>query len=211
MTPRPTDCKPEGYWEQIATDGSGDGETILDAIQESGPEWDVIAVDIADQSDSSLFLLVIRRRVSDAGNLILSERYYRYDLDDREGSYLGNGIERRVTGTMGAALRVLYSAAANGDLGPDDPMLMDSRSSDGIDYTTDELTTPLDDGSDETDEEIEEVEVSSAVADEEIDKAGWVRCRRCGEAVHEDDAVKYGKGDLGEFWIHDGGCPEADQ
>lgn len=207
MSPRPTDCKPEDYWEQFATDGGdADGETILDAIRESGPEWDVIGVDIADQSDSSLFLLVIRRRVSDEGNLILSERYYRYDLDDREGNYLGNGIERRITGSMGAALRVLYSAAANGDLDPDDPMLMDSRGSEGIDYTTDELTTPLADRSD--DEEIEETEVSSAVADEEIDKAGWVRCRRCGDAVHRDDATQYGKGDLGDFWIHDGGCPE---
>ena len=103
-------------WDQFQTDGNGSDngdlpETILDAIRQSGPEWDVLAVDIADETDEGvLFLLVIRRRVSDEGNLILSERYYRYDLEEREGSYLSNGIERRMTGAMSAALRVLYAA-----------------------------------------------------------------------------------------------------
>lgn len=188
-------------WDQFETDQ----QTIVDQIRESGPEWDVLAVDLADQSDEVLFLLVIRRRVSDEGNMILSERYYRYDLDAREGSYLSNGIERRLTGSMAAALRVLYAATTNGDVDPDDPMLMDSRG-DGLNYHPEELTDPL---GELLDDDLNGDAETLSTSDEP-DREGWVRCRRCDEAIHKDEAIQFGKGDLGEFWIHEGACPDPD-
>ena len=195
-------------WDQFETDGEGDeeiSETVLNAIRESGPEWDVLGVDIADETDEGvLFLLVMRRRVSDEGNLILSERYYRYDLEEREGSYLSNGIERRMTGAMSAALRVLYAATTNGDVDPDDPMLIDSRG-DGLSYNPSELVEPLED------EDEDELAEDDPVALDEPERESWVRCKRCGETLRKDDATQFSSGPpLGDIWIHSDGCPDTE-
>lgn len=190
----------------------GDGRTLLDIIQSESSEWDILAVDIADRDGDSVFCLVVRRRVSEQGNMILSERYFLADLEDLSGGYLKNGIERRVTGSLGVALRVLYAAATDGNLDPEEPMLLDSTG-DGLSYHPDELTEPIGligDVETETSEEFidarpaEETEAS----EEELAKRGLVRCERCGETVDKEEAVQFGKGDLGDFWIHQNGCPE---
>lgn len=216
--PRDTDCMPEDYWDQLPDGGSEDlPDTILSDITADASEYgfDVLAVDVADRTDSELYCLVIRRKVSDSGDLIMSERYYRYDLDEREGSFTGNGIERRVGGSMIAALRVLYASLGNGDAVPESPMLLDSTG-DGLQHEAPELTDPellIEDDSDEEDDldAEEETPVDPAVAADEPDRKSWVRCRRCGEELPEEDAVHYGQGDLGDFWIHDSAADCEDQ
>ena len=232
--PRNTDAMPEDYWESLPDGGSEDlPDTILSEICSDAEEYgfDVIAVDVADKSDSEIYCLVIRRKVSDSGDLILSERYYRYDLDERAGSFTSNGIERRVGGSMIAALRVLYASLGNGDAAPDDPMLLDSTDS-GLKHEAPDLTDPTlldpdtdtdsdeqdldtDTDSDEQDDdrlldgdtEFNDLLTDKWLADrgllDEPDRKGWVICRRCGSEVREDDAVQFGSGDLGEYWIHD--------
>ena len=186
--------------------------TLLDTIRAESPEWDVLAVDIADETDGVLYLLVIRRRVGESGNLVLSERYFRFDTESGEGTYLSNGIERRVTGSLGAALRVLYAATTNGDTDPDDPMLMDSRE-DGLSYNPEELVSePIGTEVEETPVDARSVEEDDPVAQSEPDRSGWVRCKRCGETLPEEDAVLFSEGPpLGDIWIHGDGCPEEDK
>lgn len=193
------------YWESVEADAA----TVLGELQEDADDWDILAVDLASESEDgeTLFLLVIRRKVSEDGNLIISERYYRYDLGERSGTWLSNGIERRVTGSLTTALKVLYSALSNGDLDDDDPMLIDSRE-DGLDHSADDLRIPVRD-LDEDDQE-SETESQPAVGDDP-DKAGWVRCQKCGENIHEKDAVQFGDGDLGQFYVHDDPEECADQ
>ena len=189
--------------------------SLLEVIRDESPEWDVLAVDIADESDDGvLYLLVIRRRVGESGNLVLSERYFRFDTESGEGTYLSNGIERRVTGALGAALRVLYAATTNGDTNPESPMLMDSRD-DGLDYNPEELTESLTDLSETTPEtpvDARAVDETDPVAQSEPDRSGWVRCKRCGETLPETDAVLFSDGPpLGEIWVHSDGCPETEE
>lgn len=187
-------------------------ETLLDVIREESPEWDILGVDVVDETDDgTLFLLVIRRRVAESGNLILSERYFRYDPSDPDGAtYLSNGIERRITGSLGPALRVLYAATTNGDLDPQSPMLMDSRG-DGIDYSPEELTEPLGDLLDDE----PEIPVDSRPVEEppeEVERKGWVRCKRCGETLPKKDALAFSSGPpLGDIWVHPDGCPETEE
>ena len=213
--------------------GDGDGRTLLDVIQQESPEWDILAVDIADRSGEEVYCLVIRRRVSEEGNMILSERYFKADLSDLSGGYLGNGIERRITGNLASALRVLYAATTDGSLDPDSPMLMDSTG-EGITYHPEDLTEPIGSITEVEEEITEETDTSeqpetkeidteqfvddrpaeateteaSETTEEELAKRGLVRCEKCGETVDKEEAVQFGKGDLGDFWIHDGGCPE---
>ena len=189
--------------------------SILDTIRAESPEWDVLAVDIADKNDGVLYLIVIRRRVGESGNMILSERYFRYDVEEDSGTYLSNGIERRVTGALGAALRVLYSATTNGDTDPDDPMLMDSRG-DGLSYNPEELTEPVEtltDSSIDPDVPVDarSVEEDDPVSLSEPERESWVRCKRCGGTLPEEDAVLFSEGPpLGDIWIHSDGCPEEE-
>ena len=189
-------------------------ETLLDVIRSEGPEWDILGVDVVDETDDgTLFLLVIRRRVGESGNLILSERYFRYDPSEPDGAtYLSNGIERRITGSLGAALRVLYAATTNGDVDPDSPMLMDSRG-DGLDYSPEELVEPLGDLLDDESDEVDFVD-ERPVDDEpeEVDRDGWVRCKRCDDVIPEEEALLFSSGPpLGEVWVHEGGCPEEEE
>ena len=142
-------------FEQRADGGSEPAETILDEISASSPEWDVLSGTISGDAEDGrvLFVLVIRRRVNDDGHLILSERYVKIDLDadeDDRVTWLSNGIERRMQGSLGAGLRVLYAATTNGATDPSDPMQIDSRE-DGLSYQPEELTDPIavDGGSDE--------------------------------------------------------------
>ena len=192
--------------------------SILDTIRAESPEWDVLAVDIADETDGVLYLLVIRRRVGESGNLVLSERYFRYDVEEDSGTYLSNGIERRVTGSLGAALRVLYAATTNGDTDPESPMLMDSRE-DGLDYNPEELTEPVETLTGSVEESEPDVPVDARSVDVEDapvskpdpDRSGWVRCKKCGGTLPEEDAVLFSDGPpLGEMWVHSDGCPEED-
>jgi hypothetical protein len=205
--------------------GDGDGRTLLDVIEAESPEWDILAVDIADRNGSTVWCLVIRRRVSDEGNMILSERYFQADLGDLTGGYIDNGIERRITGSLGAALRVLYAATTDGTLDPDSPMLIDSTHEDreGLTYQPEELTEPITPASEVEEEsetsdvieqepetrEIEMVDRKGSTSEEPDLSEGEVECKRCGETVDKSEAVQFGRGDLGEFWIHDGDCPEG--
>lgn len=188
-------------------------KTLVDVIREEAPEWDILAVDVTDRADDgTLFLIVIRRRVSENGDLILSERYFRFNPEaPEESTFLKNGIERRVTGALGPALRVLYAATGNGDTDPENPMLIDSRG-DGLNYEPETLVDPLE-PEEETPEFVDRRGVEEeSVEEEPVERKGWVRCKRCGEALPKDDGILFSEGPpLGEMWIHDGGCPEEEE
>jgi len=213
-------------WEQFETDGGDEpAETILDEIRASSPEWDVLSGTISGDAEDGrvLFVLVLRRRVNDDGHLILSERYVKIDLDadeDDRVTWLSNGIERRMQGSLGAALRVLYAATTNGDTDPEDPMLIDSRS-DGLSYQPEELTDPIEDlvGSDD-EPEVERTEsgakrvaanqsVSEQANDLQQARSG-IKCNECGRAIEDRDAAVNLGGALGkDLWVHHR-CPQEE-
>ena len=181
-----------------------DGRSVVEELQDDADEWDVLAVDLASEAEDGrvLFLLVIRRKVSDDGHLLLSERYYRYDLVDREGTWLSNGIERRVSGALSTALKVLYSALDDGALDPDDPMLIDSRDHDGLSYDPADLSAAVDAlrGDRETGGE-------AVDRDPRLRESGegrtteTVTCDECGGEVARRNALNMG-GALGiDLWV----------
>lgn len=223
--PRDTDAMPEDYWEQdFETDGGE--ETILDDIRASAPDWDILSATISGEAEDGrvLFVLVVRRRANEDGHLILSERYVRVDLDadDRDDrvSWLSNGIERRMQGSLAAALRVLYAATTNGDTDPEDPMLIDSRE-DGLHYSPDELTQSVSELLPEEDEpEIERTdsgakrvsarESVSEQANEMQQARSAPKCQSCGRAIEDRDAATNLGSALGkDTWVHHR-CPDED-
>jgi hypothetical protein len=220
-----TDCMPESYWETLPDGGD---ETILDEIRASSPEWDLLSATIAGEAEDGrvLFCLVIRRRVNDDGNLILSERYVRVDLDqddlDERITWLSNGIERRMQGSLPAALRVLYAALPNGDAAPDDPMLLDSRS-DGLQHTAEELSTPLDELLDDEDDEPESertesggkrVSAHESVSEQDNDlqqARSAPKCSNCGREIEDRErATNLGSALGKDTWVHHK-CPQDDE
>jgi hypothetical protein len=184
-------ARTEDYWEQY------NQETVAEHIQANSGDWDVLAIVAAGTDESTLFCTVVRRKVSDDGSLILSERYYRYDSEQQSGGWLQNGIERRVTGHLATALKVVYSALENGDLNPDNPMLVDSR--DGLDYNPDSLTEQVEQERDDRDESTPE----KSVTDPEV-------CMKCEQPASKEN-MSCMSGDLGDIWVHQDGCPEPEQ
>jgi hypothetical protein len=195
-------AKRYGYWEDVEADAA----TVVDHLHDDADDWDILAVDVAGEAEDGrvLFLLVIRRKVSDDGNLIVSERYYRFDVTDREGSWLSNGIERRVNGSLATALKVLYSALVNGDLSDDDPMLMDSRG-DGLEYDCDALREPVRDLRRDDDSDGEPEGRDPRLKESASGRTTQtVTCEECGGEVPREDAINLG-GALGvDMWVCDG-------
>lgn len=197
----------EGYWETVEQEAA----TVVDHLRADADDWDVIGVDVAGEADDgdTLFLLVIRRKVSNDGNLILSERYYKYDVLDRSGTWLSNGIERRVSGSLATALKVLYVALDNGDLSPDSPLLMDSRG-DGLEHNADTLTKPAtrlrgddDEGDDEGDDKPQQRDPRLKESSEGR-TTRTVTCEQCGAEIPRKDAINLG-GALGvDLWTCEG-------
>jgi hypothetical protein len=183
-------ARSEDYWEQY------NQETVAEHIQEHSGDWDILAIIAAGTDENTLFCTVIRRKVSDDGSLILSERYYRYDREQQDGGWLQNGIERRVSGRLATALKVVYSAV--GDLNPDNPMLVDSQG-DGLDYNPDSLTEQVEHDRDDRDEDAPE----KSVTDQQV-------CMKCEQPASREDMVCM-SGDLGDIWVHQDGCPEPEQ
>jgi hypothetical protein len=204
MTDEQPQARREDYWEGV----EDDAQTVLDQLRDDADEYDVLAVDVAGSDESVLFLLVLRRKVNEGGNLILSERYYRYDTDERQGTWLSNGIERRINGSLATVLKVVYSALSNGDLDADSPMLVDSRG-DGLDYQPDELTTPVgtleaDDVENDRDRDPRLKQSASGEAVETVE------CEECGGNVERADAINLG-GALGsDVWVCEGTHVERD-
>lgn len=197
----PPQAMPHDYWDKVEEDAA----TVVDHIRDDADEWDILAVDLASDAEDGrvLFLLVIRRKLSDDGNLLISERYYRYDVVDREGGWLSNGIERRVTGSLATALKVLYSALENGDLDGENPMLMDSRG-DGLDYQAADLTTPVRDLRDDGDGDTPEGRDPRLKESASGRTTPTVTCEECGGEVPREDAINLG-GALGsDLWVCDG-------
>jgi formylmethanofuran dehydrogenase subunit E len=91
-------------------------------------------------------------------------------------------------------------------------MLMDSRE-DGLSYNPEELVSePIGTEVEETPVDARSVEEDDPVSLPEPDRESWVRCKRCGETLHEEDAVLFSEGPpLGDIWIHGDGCPETEE
>lgn len=197
MTDEIPQARREDYWESV----EASQQTVTESIIENAGEWDILAILAAGQDGTTLFCTVFRRKVSDSGNLILSERYYRYDTEESEGSWLSNGIERRISGSLATALKVVYSAVGNGDLSPDSPMLIDGQG-DGLEYNPASLTEPPETQADA--QESQEIDSDTgAVGDDEH------RCMKCEQTAPESE-LSCLSGDLGDLWVHSDGCPEGD-
>ena len=196
-----SEARKEDYWERVEADAA----TVVDHLEDDADDWDIIAVDVAGDADdgNTLFLLVIRRKVSEGGHLLISERYYKFDVLNREGKWVSNGIERRVSGSLPAALKVLYTALDNGDLQADDPMLMDSRE-DGLNHTPESLNTPVSHlrGDDTAESDLDRdprLKESS-----EGDTSNTVVCNQCDAEVPRDDAINLGGGMGLDIWTCEG-------
>lgn len=187
---------------------------LLEAVRDDADDWDVLAVDVAGEDGDTLFALVIRRKVR-GDHLLLSERYYRFDVESGDGTWLSNGIERRVNGSLASALKVLYSAVANGDLDADDPMTVDSRDADGLDWQSDVFDGEGDDVEDvETVEATadarpgsesywEDVEDDEREGDVDHDASGeTVVCEECGGDVDKAHATRVETPFGDDMWYH---------
>ena len=189
-----------GYWGRL----SQEEESITEHVEErTDDDWRIHGVVLTDSDDEgNLYLLVVRSRVGDSGNLILSERYFLADPIDpwREGTgYTSNGIERRVSGGgMMTALKVAYTAVSDG-LAEDTTLVMEADD-EGIQYDTDLLTEPLRDLRAERKDPHQSVE--------QDDQPETVECDDCGQELPREEAVNIGM-DLGiDAWVHEEACPE---
>lgn len=196
-----SEWREENYWEHLAQEE----ESITEHVEERTDDgWRIHAVMLTDTDDEgNLYLLVIRSRVGDNGNLILSERYFVADPIDpwRDGTgYTSNGIERRVSGGgMMNALKVAYAAVSDG-VGDDKTLVMEADD-ENIQYDTDLLTEPL------RDLRAERKDPHQSVENEEQPET--VECDDCGQEVPREGAVNIGM-DLGiDAWVHEGACPEG--
>lgn len=171
------------------------------------PEWTVHSVILSDESEERLYLLVHRSTDADNGDLILEERYFTLSLEDpRESGYSDNGISRRVSrlGTL-IGLRIAYSALSD-------------EISEGVESNTlsiEAVNGHVDHSPDTLEREIsEQLDLPDSWRESEIPDTpttpGLVLCRRCDTEIPKAEAVQFGSGDLGQFWVCDTGerdCP----
>jgi len=230
MTEEHTQLRALGYWSELAEEQETDGgesalspvEWVREATEE---EWSIHSVILADQTEETLFLLVIRSRVGDSG-IILSERYFSLDREDpsrclsEDGSgYSGNGIERRVSPGLAQGLLKSYARVDNaGFAGSDEsePLLLDA----GDASESESLRTPMDGTAETAPAHSHSQSDSEAAAETGTDLAqidpdeaprGAVICGRCEQVTPREDAVQFSSGPpLGEIWIHKQGCPDGD-
>jgi hypothetical protein len=195
----------EDYWSGVEREG----KALLDHLRDDADEWDVRgAVVTGEDDDGTLYLLALRTRVGDAG-LLLSERFYRFDPATCEGSWTGNGVTRRVQGSLIPALKVLYAAMADGEAATDDPMLLDSRE-EGLDHGPELLTAPAGDlASDEDDGDgfdqlREDADTRRSVEGDPNDQPATVTCEKCDAELSRSEAVNMGSGLGVDLWICDG-------
>jgi len=179
-------------------------QTLLELIERKTDEdYEIHAAILSDRSETTLYLLVVRSRYGRSGDLILEERYFSIDLTDplESSGYSDNGISRRIS-RLGSllGLRIAYSAVADQIRGDVDVDPLSLRSHNGS----------IEQGADDLDLEIAELldlpddwRSDSAPDVPEETAPGMVVCRRCSEQIPESEALQFGSGDLGEFWICD--------
>lgn len=228
----------EGYWEALGdeqeTRADGAGPSMLDLIEESLEADEAVhAVTVTGEADGTLYLLVVRTGEHE-GDLMLKERYFAVDLEEGEGYWMGNGINRRVTGEFDAFATAMVRAyarvqqvAKSGDA-PAEPLLSDAVEgrnsavehrlkrpigSSTIPDKADEADAPSADRRHLYEEPEDPDDGRSAAAATSPEPSGgvqptWVVCEECESKAKRADCVNIG-GALGEdVWVHREACEE---
>jgi len=206
------DARRQDYWQDVEREGS----SLLDHVRRDADEWDVRGLIVTGEDDDTLYILALRTRVGDAG-LLLSERFYRFDAAACEGEWTGNGVTRRVQGSLIPSLSVLYSALSNGDATADNPIQVDARE-DGINHNPDMLTQPAgslaaDDDSEDDDgltQLREDPDTRRSVEGQRTSQPATVTCDTCEAEIARSEAVNMGAGVGVDLWICDGSHAGAD-
>ncbi len=217
-------------------------ESILQLVRGSlDDEATLHSLTLTGEDGGTVFVSVIYSEPYE-GDVMLKERFFAVDEDveDPNGRWIGQGINRRVTGDFPAYARAMVSAYArvqhdanNPEDAGDDPLLSDARKGRGSEVSH-RLDGPIggrieedeDDGADESPiadrrHTVEQGEPDapeggrSAAATESPDPSGGVQpsyvvCEECGEKAKRAECVNIG-GALGaDVWVHKNACPEGD-
>jgi hypothetical protein len=167
--------------------------------------WTLVGISLADRDDSdgTMYLLVVRYGVGDSGDLLLDERYFSVDPRDpwsESSGYSSNGITRNVSGEgMLLSLKLIYSAIGDYSDNLDDLGTQIMEASNGkLIHNSEKMT--------------EDLSELLGIPDAEETVQTEAVCVRCGQSLDlEEDPVVSMEGDLGDIWIHDpdqGGCPD---
>ena len=185
-----TEWRPSGYWDDIEAAQQALMELLSDAC---GEQWTLRGAAVTGASGSLLHVLVLRHRLGDSGP-VLRLGYATADLDDHSDpvGWSDNYLDMRLQGSLPQALDALLAGGSLGD--SQDPPALDAREA-SLEADATVLTAPYG-------------EIANRGQDgAETDESGPVECQRCGERIPRQDATVL-SGDLGEIWVHDGGCPE---
>jgi len=210
MTP---DDRPLGYWDELAA-GS---KPLVELIQEAaGEDWTVRGAIVPGESDDgeTLFTLVLRHRVGDAG-LVVRLGFCTVSLDEPQDPVSwseDNYLDMRVQGCLPDALALLFTSDGMGDL--EDPTTIDARKAN---VTAGENAEVLEQDFQEV-STVEERDVGQSSSDHDRDTSesvepgetsDTVRCEDCGKKIPREEAENFGSDGFGvDVWVHAGKCPE---
>lgn len=211
----------EGYWEALEDGGEVPDPSMIELIEKCLEDLDepeeLLGAVYTGESDHLRFVLAATRKVRD-GNLLITLRYVTVDTDDVEARTGKNRIRLRVQGSLLNALPPLFASIKDGNATPDDPMVMDARSQDGLDYVGNALTEPISGAPDDADPDAEEDETSASSprshsADESVDLHSGARrdtetCIECGQPVDKSEGKNLGAALGADQWIHADACPD---
>jgi len=203
-----TDARREGYWSEVDQATS----PLLDLLsEESGAEWSLRGAAVTGESEDgqTLFVLVLRHRVGDAG-LVVRLGYATVSLDSPEDpvAWSDNFLDMRIQGTLPDALSLLFSEGGMGDT--QDPLALDARTATSPEEDAEVLTAPWRDVS-TVEEELPEEEPRSAQdpreSVEHTETPETVQCHKCGTTLDVEDAENFGSSAIaGDVWVCSGGC-----
>jgi hypothetical protein len=196
-----TEARREDYWQSV-------GKTALDLLLDAADDWTIHAATVAgaDEDEETVFLAVVRSRLGDAG-LLLSLRYARVAVLDRDVAWTDNGIEMRVNGPLHEALLRSFARVGNEGLAgeQEEPLALSVLTEDGnVEDDPEVLTTPLDRLRDDGDEEAPEGRDPRLKESREGDTSATVECQECGGQVPREDAINIGGGIGVDVWACEG-------
>ena len=203
-----SEWRPAGYWSEVETAS----EPLLDLLADAaGEDWDLRGAIVTGESDDgeTLFTLVLRHRVGDAG-LVVRLGFATVSLDRPEDpvSWTDNFLDMRVQGSLPAALTLLFNEQSMGDTR--DPLALDARPT-SPEEDAEVLTAPWREVSTVREEDAtapETASTSSTQSSTKTEEPDVVRCEKCGAEVDVEEAESFGGFGDSEAWVHSGRCPE---
>lgn len=184
---------------------------------ETDPNEEIHAIMLASETEDGEQYYIVLRSGTYEGHLMLKERYF-VVRPDGSGTYMGNGINRRVPDENGntskqfaRALARLYARLSN-DFNPKSTqssdasaLMIGSTRSDG--EVKEIMTSPAGEETEDEDEDLEDEDLPESKRSVTGETPEVVECERCGYKAPPEQMVNFGGGVI-DAWIHEHGCPE---